>query len=102
VVKYMNRDKAPGLNGFFMAFFQSCWYVIRVDVMEVFLEFFQCAEIGKSLNATFITLIPKKVGAVEVKGFRPISRVSGIYKVIVKVLANGLKTFENCFGEYHF
>lgn len=91
MVKYMNRDKALGLHGFFMAFFQSCWYVIRVDVMEVFLEFHQRVKIEKSLNATFITIIPKKVGAVEVKGFRPIGLVSGVYKIIAKVLANGLK-----------
>jgi hypothetical protein len=43
------------------------------------------------LNATFIALIPKKVGAVEVKDFCPISLVSGIYKIIMKVLVNRLK-----------
>lgn len=44
------------------------------------------------MNATFIILIPKKVGAVEVKDFCPISLVSGIYKIIAKVLVNKLKT----------
>lgn len=44
------------------------------------------------MNGTFIILIPKKVGAVEVKDFCPISLVSGIYKIIVKVLVNKLKT----------
>lgn len=32
------------------------------------------------------------MGVVEVKDFRLISLVSGIYKIIAKVLANGLKT----------
>lgn len=72
MVKFMNGDKALGSDGFFMAFTQFCWDVIRVDVMKVFLEFHQRGKIEKSLNATFITLIPKKVWAVEVKGFRPI------------------------------
>jgi len=49
--------------------------------MEVFLEF-QQGKFKKSLNATFITLIPKKVGVVEVKVSRPISLVSGIYKLL--------------------
>jgi hypothetical protein len=55
-----------------------------------------------SLNATFITLIPKKVGVVKVKGFHPISLVSGIYKIIAKVLANRLKTvLDNIISKTH-
>nr|XP_023915883.1 uncharacterized protein LOC112027445 [Quercus suber] len=45
----------------------------------------------KSLNASFLALIPKKVDAVEVKDFRPISLVGGIYKIISRVLANRLR-----------
>jgi hypothetical protein len=81
VVKDMNGEKAWGPNGFPMAFFQSCWDVLKKDIMEVFLEF-QQGKFKKSLNATFITLIPKKVGVVEVKVSRPISLVSGIYKLL--------------------
>ena len=44
------------------------------------------------MNATFITLIPKKNAAIEVKDFRPISLVWGVYKIIAKVLANRLRT----------
>jgi hypothetical protein len=47
--------------------------------------------LAKSLNSTFISLIPKVSGAVELKDFRPISLVSGIYKIISKVLANRLR-----------
>ena len=45
----------------------------------------------KSLNASFLALIPKKVDAVEVKDFRPISLVGGIYNIISKVLTNRLR-----------
>jgi hypothetical protein len=37
VVKGMNRDKALGPDGFFMAFFQDCSEVIKDDIMGVFL-----------------------------------------------------------------
>jgi hypothetical protein len=44
------------------------------------------------LNATLVSLIPKKTGAMEVKDFRPISLIGGIYKIISKVLANRFKS----------
>ena len=37
-------------------------------------------------------LIPKKVGAMEIKDFRPISLVSGVNKIILKVLTSRLKS----------
>ena len=91
VVKDFEGDKAPGPNGFPMAFFQACWDVIKLDLMEVFQFFFERGQFEKSLNATFISLILKKPDAVEVKDFRPISLIGGVYKIIAKVLANRLK-----------
>ena len=49
----------------------------------------------KSLNATFIVMVPKKEGAEDFKDFRPISLVGTLYKLIDKVLANGLKKVMN-------
>ena len=59
--------------------------------MAIFHNFHTQAMFEKSLNASFLTLIPKKVDAVEVKDFQPISLVGGIYKIISKVLANRLR-----------
>ncbi|XP_030925091.1 uncharacterized protein LOC115952154 [Quercus lobata] len=36
VVRNMEGDKAPGPNGFSMAFFQHCWRVVESDVLVVF------------------------------------------------------------------
>ena len=36
VVKELQGDKAPGPDGFTMAFFQKCWSVIADDVMGFF------------------------------------------------------------------
>ena len=88
VINDFNGDKAPGPDGFPMAFFQSCWSVLKTKIMEVFQNFHTQAMFGKSLNASFHALIPKKVNAVEVKDFWPISLVGEIYKIISKVLAN--------------
>ena len=40
---------------------------------------------------TFVSLIPKKLGASELKDFRLISLIIGIYKVLAKILAERLK-----------
>lgn len=45
----------------------------------------------KSLSTTFITLIPKKKEAVDLKNFRSISLVGCIYKLLAKTLAIRLK-----------
>ena len=45
----------------------------------------------KYLNATFLCLIPKKVSAVNIKDFRPVSRVGSLYKLLAKVLAHRLR-----------
>ena len=81
-------DKAPGPDGFSMAFFQSCWSVVKNEIMEVFQNFHTQAMFEKSLNASFLALIPENVDAVEIKDFWPISLVDEIYKIISKVLAN--------------
>jgi hypothetical protein len=60
--------------------------------MKVFYEFHARGLFEKSLNASFISLIPKNPGANSIKDFWPISLVDGIYKIIAKVLADRLKS----------
>ena len=59
--------------------------------MNLFRQFHETRRFVKSLNATFLVLIPKKEGAGDLKDFRPISLVEGLYKWLAKVLANRLK-----------
>ena len=87
----MNGDKTPGPNGFTMAFWQSCWDFVKEEIMDLFKEFFDERSFAKSLNSTFLVLIPKKGGAEDLGDFRPISLLGGLYKLLAKVLANRLK-----------
>uniref|UniRef100_A0A2N9IHU7 Reverse transcriptase domain-containing protein n=1 Tax=Fagus sylvatica TaxID=28930 RepID=A0A2N9IHU7_FAGSY len=91
VVAGFNGDKAPGPAGFSMGFFQCCWDILNPDVMAVLNYFHGLSSFEKSLNATFVSLIPKKTDALEVKDFRPISLVGSTYKILAKLLANRLK-----------
>ena len=80
-------DKSPGPDGMTMAFIQSNWATLREDVLKLFDEFYYSGKFVASLNSTFIGLISKKVGAVNLKNFRPISLVGSMYKLLSKVLA---------------
>ena len=74
-----------------MAFFKACWDFLKLEIMEVLANFHSQAVFEKSINATFMVLIPKKVDAVNVRDFRPISLAGSIYKIISKLLANRLR-----------
>jgi hypothetical protein len=91
VIFGMDGNKALGPDGFSLAFFQVCWEVLKKGIMAVFSYFHTHGKFEKSLNSTFISLIPKVSGAAELKDFCPISLVNGIYKIISKVLANRLR-----------
>ena len=59
--------------------------------MGFFKEFYEHNRFVRSLNSTFMVLIPKKRDAEDIKDFRPISLLGGLYKILAKVLANRLK-----------
>ena len=90
VLHEMEGDKAPGPDGFTMAFFQKCWSVVEKDVMA-FAHFHRSSAFERSLNASFLSLIPKKNNVLNIKDFRPISLVGSVYKLLSKVLANRLR-----------
>ncbi|RVW91083.1 hypothetical protein CK203_039931 [Vitis vinifera] len=59
----MNGDKAPGLDDFTMALWQSCWDFVKEEILEMFKEFHEHSSFLKSLNNTFLVLIPKKTAS---------------------------------------
>ena len=78
-----------------MAFWQSCWDFVKEEILEMFKEFHEQGSFLKSLNNTFLVLIPKKGGEADLGDFRPISLLGGLYKLMAKVLANRLKRVLN-------
>lgn len=46
--------------------------------------------VGKS-NERFVSFIPKKVGAIELNDFRPVSLIKSVCKIISKMLAERSK-----------
>ena len=86
-----NGDEALGLDGFSMAFWQFSWEFVKEEVMRFFKEFHEHNCFFRSLSATFLVLIPRKGGVVDLRDFRPTNLVGGLYKWLAKVPANRLK-----------
>ena len=91
VIKDNRLKKALVEKDVLAVFDEFCWRVVEKDIKAVFDEFFQHCKFEKSLNATFIAIIPKKNDASNIRDFRPISLVGGVYKILSKVLANRLR-----------
>ena len=71
--------------------------------MDFFGEVHAYCKFEKSLNTTFISLIPKKVDANNIRDFRPISLIGSIYKLLSKILANRLQlVLDNVISESQF
>ncbi|XP_075497741.1 uncharacterized protein LOC142534974 [Primulina tabacum] len=83
--------KAPGPDGFTLAFYQKSWDTIKDDLLKVFGEFYDDGIVNGKTNETYICLIPKKKDATKIKDFRPISLITNLYKILAKVLTNRLK-----------
>ena len=58
---HLNKENALDPNGFTIGFYQECWETIKDDLLRVFLKFHTNGITNQSTNATFITLVPKRV-----------------------------------------
>ena len=94
-IKEMAPLKAPGPDGMPPLFYQTYWTDIGMDVTQAVLSCLNSRSILRSINHTFITLIPKVHNPERVSDFRPISLCNVIYKIISKVIANRLKPLLN-------
>ena len=71
----LKGDKAPGPDGFPLAFRHLSWDFMREEVMGFFKEFYDNNKFVRSLNSTFLLLIPQKETAEDIRDSRPISLV---------------------------
>ena len=58
--------------------------MLEKDVMDFFGEVHEHCKFEKSLNSTFLSLIPKKVDATNIMDFHPISLIRSVHKLLAK------------------
>jgi hypothetical protein len=92
VILDLPSDKAPGPDGFNNLFIKKCWPIIRNDMYKLCFDFFHHQADLKSINHSYITLVPKKDNPEKVNDFRPISLLNSSIKMVTKLLANRLQT----------
>lgn len=61
------KVKVQGFDGFSIRFFLEFWDTIGEDVMKAIKDFYARGSLFRSLNPSFITLIPKKKGLLDPK-----------------------------------
>ena len=61
----------------------------------MFVEFHSNRIINQNTNVTFIAFVPKKSESTKISDFRPISSVTSLYKIIVKVSPGRLRRVLN-------
>jgi hypothetical protein len=90
-LKTMDRNSAPGPDGFGPSFYRAAWGTIKHDVMAFLSAFHQGQAQLERINRSYMVLIPKKPGAVAVDAFRPICLQNCSIKILGKVLTRRLQ-----------
>jgi hypothetical protein len=84
----MKSNKAPGPDGYTADFFKAAWPVVGGDVVAAISSFFASGLLLKEVNATILTLVPKKPNPSVMGEFRPIACCNVMYKCKNKILSN--------------
>lgn len=92
ILFHLPKCKSPGPDGFSAEFFITSWDLVGQDLINAVRNFFLTSEMPRQVNATFISLIPKTIGASSLSDFRPVSLCNIVYKIISKILASRLKS----------
>lgn len=96
----LNKDSAPGPDGFGAFFFQHYWDIVKADVFNAVLEFFTTSWILPGFNSNIIALLPKTSAATSIDQYRPIAMANFKFKIISKIIADRLaKIMPNIISE---
>jgi hypothetical protein len=92
----METNTAPGPDHMPVEFYQKSWEIIKHDLFDMLVEFWQQKlDLGR-LNYGIITLIPKLKEATRIQQFRPICLLNVSFKIITKIL---MLRFEGCMSK---
>jgi len=75
VVWDCDSSKAPRPDGFIFNFYKIAWPLIGEELFRVVSEFFIIEKLPKSVNTSYVTLVPKNTHPTKFMEFIPISLI---------------------------
>jgi hypothetical protein len=91
VLNSFAKDKSLGLGGWTVEFFIHCFDLVGDDLLALVEDSRLHGSVNKSLNVTFLTLIPKVNNPSSFRDYKPIALCNLCYKLISNIIANMLK-----------
>ncbi|KAF2297938.1 hypothetical protein GH714_005770 [Hevea brasiliensis] len=86
-----DSTKGPGSDNANFNCYKKAWLLIKDDLLHLFNEFHATITLPSSIHSSFIAHILKLSRASRVQDYHLISLIHGVYKIVAKVLALGLK-----------
>jgi hypothetical protein len=91
MVADLPNNKSPGPDGFNGEFMKKCRPLIAQDFYKLCEDFYEGNVCLRSINSSYITLVPKTDSPSSVGDFRPISLLNSSLKLLTKLLAERLQ-----------
>jgi hypothetical protein len=82
----MEKNKAIGPDKIPIEFYQSCWEIVKDDILQLFADFHNDKLNISRINYGIITLLPKITEATKIQQYRPICLLNCLYKLVTKTL----------------
>jgi hypothetical protein len=87
VIKALLKGKVPDIDGVPMELFQEYMDTTSMDLWKAIMEMLDSRSMPIGLNTSLIVLIPKTRDCCQIGNWRPITFLSNVYKILVKLLA---------------
>lgn len=84
IIDSMEKNKAAGLDGITIEFYQTWWEIIKKDMMQLFADFYSGKVDMSRINYGIITLVPKGTDADTIQKYRPICLLQVLFKIFSK------------------
>jgi mannosylglycoprotein endo-beta-mannosidase len=91
IIAELPNNKSPGPDGFNGEFLKKCWPTLAQVFYDLCRDFFEGSVCLRSINSSYITLIPKKDCPLFISDFRPVSLLNSSIKLLTKLLADRLQ-----------